>query len=277
MRNKTTNELVALAKGNNYDATMELWNRVSASVKNTHEYGKVGTRCSRGARSKYAASFEEMSGELYLVFLKCVENYDASRGASFETFLNFKVKMFAEDQIRNNRKKVTRKGEKMDVRFVSYEKLQNLLDGDKGGKTEDEENLGANIDCSRLDLDKTDAAVNGSDCTDRYNTLPEGISEEDAELSDTAKTLPNGRTYLLGAYKMGRHDLTKEKVNEIMDIFETGSREMEVIETYIRLARHTGETPTVREVGKELGIEGAAVSARMKVIRKALDKAGIRL
>lgn len=276
MKNKSMNTLITLAKNGDLDAIHELWSRVSTTVENTHEFSKVGTRRSRATRSKYAASFEEMSGELYEVFLKCVKDFDASRGASFTTFLNFKVKMFAEDVIRNSTKKITRKGEKMDVRFVSYEKLQNLLNEGSDSKAEDEENLNVNIDGSSLDLDGTD------DSADRYaenasQGQGEGFSEEDAELQEAEKDLPAGRTYLLGSYCDRRRDPTKEKTAEVLKVFKDDIREKEVLETYLKLADINNEKPTVEEVGKVMGVTGSLVSHYMGEIRKRLKKEGIGL
>lgn len=272
MKNIDTNTLITMAKQGNNDATLELWDRVSDIVENTHEHGRVGTRHSRSVRSKYALSFRETSGELYFTFLKCIEDYDASRGASFTTYLSYKVKMFAKDQLRKNKKKVTIKGEKADVKFVSYEGLQERLNNDQSGATEDEENLIADIDSSRLGLDMAD-----SENADNRYASSEEISEEDAELNDTAKDLPSERTYLLGSYSMGRRDLAKEKVGEMLNVFDDGSRKKEVLATYLKMARHFGEAPTVREMGEELGVTGALVSHYMVEIRKDLARAGITL
>lgn len=271
MSTSSMNNLITAAKAGDANAINDLWNLNAELVEKTHEHGKLGTWKPKELRSKYAKPFNKISGKLYMVFLKCIEDFDANRGMKFSSYLSYKVQMFALDEIRAKSKKITRKGETMEISFVSYEALQGCIDNSQDCITEDEENLSVDTNNSSLNLDKTEAEAEV--CS--MPTQADIISEDDAELNETAKQLTSGRRYLQGTYKMGYRDPAKEKVNEIINLYTEGTRQREVLETYLKMSDLTGEDPTVREMGEEIGVTGALVSHYMKNIRKDVNKNGI--
>lgn len=255
-------ELIATAKkGGNKGSTAlnTLWTMHEDFMRTTHDFGPLGMKHGRSARSPLARPYEDFLYEIFMTFRNAVRLFDPAAGVSFRTFLANKMRWDAKSVIRGSRKKVTLEtGEQVDVTIVDYDVLQSALQRSKH---------------SSRPMDEEDYAT--SDCDSGFDSDSFDEIEEQAKIDDAVSSLPNDCDSLSGSYTMGKGNPARDKAHRILNLFPAGSRKRSVLDTYLRLAAHNSESPTVREIGDELGCSGANVSTLMKGIRSTLEENGI--
>lgn len=248
-----------------------LWKMHEGFMRSAHNFGPLGMRHDGAVRSKYAVNFNKFMFEIFETFRNAVRLFDPAAGASFRTFLRHKMKWDAMSYIRSAQKKVTlRNGEQVPVTSINYEDLMAAMERSKHNvKITDEENLASDLDRLNTDCDNNNANRNLDDDT-AYD-----IIQQDALINDAVRDLPADKEDLVGSYTMGKHSPARDKIRLILSLFPVGSRKREMLVTYLKLAKHNGEDPTVREIGEAMGCTGANVSLQMSDIRKIVADNGI--
>lgn len=244
MNTNETNLIIA-AKENDPNAIKALWAMYQDTIRKTHDYSRIGFKCSNASeKSKYACSFEFVMLDLYNVFLNTIRLFDFDNGASFKTFLSRKVNFFALDYIR-----------KMDKNnnLVSYEEISERFAQDDGNDFYDTE------DCMESNPMNTDFA--NTDICD------EAFDENDVRICQNANI----------SNDCWHNDAAKQKVQFIMSHYKKGSSKRKLLEAMLKCAELHNEEMKTTHITKMLNCSRANVSALMSAIRKDMKRWGISI
>lgn len=115
--------LIEAAKAGDSKAEARLWDMHEAAMRKVHDFGRTGTKCGKGIRSKFAQTFEEAMYDVYSTFKDAVRLYRPDGGASFRTFLTQKLRYAALDRIKAATPTCKLGEESVEVQTISWDEL----------------------------------------------------------------------------------------------------------------------------------------------------------